>query len=1211
MPATFLDDEPVGGVTFLDDEPAPVAAPPTEPKGTLARAYELGSSPYSESMAPINPAVAEMVTGNEPILHLPRVEQQPEAPEGASLLEQGQAKGRQINAAVVNAGAGLVEGLTSPTNLQLLPAAAAPGLGRIVSAIFGAEMLRHVPEQVQAAEEAPTFQRKLEGGLGVVGTMLFAGAAGKHAAGKAAPDSLRATVEQLYPEKPEAPLAPPKESIAPETQGGDAPLSQQRQTQQEPSKGVSDPAAMSDPEAAGVLAPLPDTPAIASEPAAARTATEGAVPAESAGLSETPLAPGEGTGPAVEPRPSGVQPDGIAPEAPRPVEQAAPEVAGGSLRIIPENKAAQWVVDNAKRLFTAEGDLPVSTFQRWSQRHGEVKEQSRQTAYATRDLQAALKDEFKIGKGEELTKGFSKVPPEFVSQMNDALLGQADINTLPESVREPLHRMREHIDTLSESILREGVIPDELRAKVEGNLGVYMTRSYRVFDDIKWPDKVAPEVRNRAADFVLKDLQRSNPAATPETARAVVESMLTDWKQQGSGALLKTGGKLGSKDLTSLIARKDIPEVIRQLMGEYKDPVINYTRSVAKMSNLLGNARFLNEARAQGMGKWLFEDGSQPVSHSALIAAEASDVMAPLNGLRTTPEIAEAFRTFGKSEPINSFWAKTYFRINGLAKAGKTIGSVMTQVRNTVGQGYFWLMNGHFDIRPTGGALKSIAADIGLTNDVKWRESYKRYLRLNVVDQSAKAGELRDVIKDAALNDVNVPGLDAGGRTMGSLKKLAIDAPIRAYQLADDLGKIVGFENELARQKAINPGVDVASLEKIAAERIQNTYPTYTRVPEWVKQFRRQPVVGPFMTFAYESFRTAFHNLRYTIEDLGSSNPAQKKAGVQRLTGQLAVLGGGYVVGSMSRSLLGLSMQDEDDLRRFLPRWDKNAQLMFTGVADGKADYVNLSFANPYSYLTDPVMAVANGLRGDDELSTLIARSFGEIVRPFASEDILANSLIDVARNTTETGGRVYNPQDTPENVLAAKLKHVAEAIEPGTSTRLRKKIVPALQGKQTPFGGALNPAKEIGSELTGFKQQTLDYEQAVAFKARSFRRNDTEAEGLFREVMLRRGTVTLEEMTEAFTRSNSQRFELWKSLYGDTKAALRRGVSSTAIKESLIGNGIGKADAAKIMDGKYVPYEPGDDALAKVKRLNRSIPAGVTGEIARSKTLLLSGEYQ
>lgn len=906
------------------------------------------------------------------------------------------------------------------------------------------------------------------------------------------------------------------------------------------------------------------------------------------------------------------QPVELAPVAPE-ASTAAPESIRPSpqaVRIIPENKAGQWLADNAQRLFTAEGNVPKETFQRWTQRHGEVKEQSRQTAYATRDLQSALREEFGIGKGEELTKGFSKVPPEFVNQMNDALLGKTDINALPERIREPLHRMREHIDDVSKSLVREGVIPEELVAKVEGNLGTYMTRSYRVFDDVKWPEKIAPEVRNKAADVVLKDLQRSNPQATPETARAVLESMLSDWQQQGSGALLKSGGKMGSKDLTSFIARKDIPEVIRQFMGEYKDPVINYTRSVAKMSNLLGNARFLNDVRTQGMGKWLFEDGKQPASHSALIAAEGSDVMSPLNGLRTTPEIAEAFRTFGKNEQVTNAWAKAYFRLNGIAKAGKTVGSVMTQVRNTVGQGYFWLMNGHFDIRPAGGAAKSIAADIGVTNNAKWREAYKRYLRLDVVDQSAKAGELRDVIRDAALNDVNVPGLDAN-RTLDSVKKIAIGGPIRAYQIADDFGKIVGFENELARQKAINPKMPIAEVEKIAAERIQNTYPTYSRVPEWVKGFRRQPILGPFMTFAYESFRTAFHNLKYTVEDLASANPAQKKAGVQRLAGQMAVLGGGYAISAFSRSLLGLSVEDEDDVRRFLPRWDKNAQLAFTGVEDGKLDYINLSFANPYSYLTDPVMAVANGLRSDDEISTLMARSFGELLRPFTSEDILANSLIDVLRNTTETGGRVYNPQDTPENILADKLKHVAEALEPGTATRLRKKIVPALKGETTPYGADLDPVKEIGSELTGFKSQSLDYEQALAFKSRGFRRNDTESEGLFREVALRRGTVDSQEFDDAYINSNRQRFELWKSLYQDARAARRRGVSETAIRETLTSNGIGKTKAEAILSGQYQPYEPGDDMTKKLGRLGRTISPKIEAEISRSKNLILSGEYQ
>lgn len=170
MPATFLDDEPTSGVTFLEDEPAP--------RGTLERAQELGASPYSDSMTLINPAVAEMTRGNEPITPIPAIPQQ-----------EGLVK--EIGAGAVNSLSGLVNSLQTPTNIQLAPVAAVPGLGRVIGALFGVDMARHIPEQVESAIEAPTVQGKIEGFGGATLTAVLAGLGLRHAV-KGLPAEVRA-----------------------------------------------------------------------------------------------------------------------------------------------------------------------------------------------------------------------------------------------------------------------------------------------------------------------------------------------------------------------------------------------------------------------------------------------------------------------------------------------------------------------------------------------------------------------------------------------------------------------------------------------------------------------------------------------------------------------------------------------------------------------------------------------------------------------------------------------------------------------------------------------------------------------------------------------------------------------------------------------------------------------------------------------------------
>lgn len=1162
---------------------------------------------------------------------------------------------KQIGAGSVNALAALAESITSPLGLASLPLGGAPAaVQKGAAVLFAADQAKSIPQSLRAVADAEGLQQTVEAGLGLAGNIAIPGAVGRHVLGPKIPGEVtqlrKAPLSEGAPATAEiqrvADTGNPAtakalvEADAAITEAAPPTLPETAPPKGYPISGEAGPPVAEPPLLSNAPEPVPpatlERPLVEGEQGGATavdpaiSAREGAVPeagsvAEGSRITEAPtaieatsqirppLTPREGPVETSSPSVSELAlPEGsTTPQVEIPGPRApAQKKSVYALGISPDNKAAKWVVDNAKRLMTAEGDLPKETFNRWVERTGEVKADSRQIAYATRDLYDGLRKEFGITRMDEVKSGLEKVPREFVTEMNDALLGKRDINSLPETVREPVQRMRDHIDTLSQRMLNDGIVPEKLQAAVSDNLGVYMTRSYRVFDDPKWAESIPVETRNRAKDFILSDLRRDNPAATPEQAHSVMQTMLQDWKDQGSGVLIK-GGKMGSKDLSSFIARKDIPEVLRDFMGEYKNPVINYARSVTKMAHLIANSHFLNDVRAQGLGKFLFEDGTQPATHTARIAADESAVMSPLNGLRTTPEIATAFREFGKSEHTRSALTRAYFTLSGIAKAGKTVGSVMTQARNLFGQTYFWLMNGHFDPRSSGVAVKSILADIGATNSKKARETYNRYLKLGIVDQSPKAGELRDVISAAGLNDADVNRLDTQGHITKALKRYTLDAATTAYRVSDDLGKIVGFENELARLKKIDPTKPVEALEQEAAQRIRNTYPTYSAIPEWLKQFQKQPIFGPFTSFAYESFRTAFHNLRYTAEDLRSSNPEAKKAGAQRLAGQLAVLGGGYALSTASRAMLGLMAEDEDDARRFMPPWDKNAQLLFTGKEDGKATYVNISYTNPYSYMTDPINAVATGIRNDEELLDLMGRSFMELIRPFASESILANAGLDIQRNATETGRKVYNPQDTPDEKIRAVLAHVGEAIEPGTSTRLRKKIIPSLKGEQTATGTALSPTNEITSELLGFKTQTLDYEQALAFKASRFRKNDADAEGIFTNIAMRRGTVEPDDITDSYKRSNEAKFNLWKELHGDVQAARRRGVSANAIRETLVSGGLTKADAGNVITGKFAPYVVGKESADKLRRLNRVLPSEVSAEAQRSRSLVLSGSFE
>lgn len=103
----------------------------------------------------------------------------------------------KIGAGLVNAGAGMIEGLEQP--LLLMSGVALPGaVNAAVSAYFAGDMASHVPEGVRQTVEAARegdLQRAVEAGAGTLGSAAFALGAGRHAIeGAPLPDAPAAVV---------------------------------------------------------------------------------------------------------------------------------------------------------------------------------------------------------------------------------------------------------------------------------------------------------------------------------------------------------------------------------------------------------------------------------------------------------------------------------------------------------------------------------------------------------------------------------------------------------------------------------------------------------------------------------------------------------------------------------------------------------------------------------------------------------------------------------------------------------------------------------------------------------------------------------------------------------------------------------------------------------------------------------------------------------
>ena len=879
----------------------------------------------------------------------------------------------------------------------------------------------------------------------------------------------------------------------------------------------------------------------------------------------------------------------------------------------------------AQRNLTSRGDIPETAFQSMIERDAGVNVANQAIRFATRDFRSAAR---------KVYGGVNKMTPDQVRAVDQAFKNAELIPALPEQMRAPVRQMREHVDALSRALVDAGVVAGDLAARILDNLGLYATRSYRVFDDPDWAKKVPAEVRNKAKAFLrheflsrrektisrleqrkliqhkqerlqglrrqmaripteaegpkgrpaqkLRAIQReaenllqaelpaaerqrireqvesARPEPTEDKLQAYIDHLLYEGKAAESPIALLSRSKLGAKDLSILKRRKDIAPEIRALFGEYEDALVNYARSVSKMSHLIANHQFLEGVREEGIEEgWLTapEDGPR-AQNIVRIAADESKVMHPLNGYWTTPEIKRAFEEAMEREAMPD-WLRYYLAVNSTVKMSKTVGSVITHVRNFFGNVGFAVTNGLW--RPGGfnEAFKSIATKFGAMNSQEWRTYYQDALGHGVIHESARAGELRDMIRDAIDKD---PGDVLNGQARTDLKK-----PLRflmdLYQSQDDFWKIYAWENEKARYGEAYPEWSESELKTKTAEIVRNTFPTYSLVPRTIKKLRRFPVVGTFVSFPAEVLRVTGNTLRQIKVEM--ADPKTAKIGAERLIGATLSATGTTAAAIASRFLLGIGADDDEDAREFMPEWSRDSDIIWLGKSKkGNWLWVDVGYTDPYSYLKEPVRAL---MRGENWQEGAV-EAFKRAAEPFLSEEILLEAIRESVTMAEEG-----KPTDEIVN-------RMWDAVEPGTISSARR-IKKGLSGEVTSYGKAFNPKVEALATMSGVRVNELDVQQALSFRASDYKRELTNATRLLTRVASRRGTVSEAELRNAYSDMESRRRDVYDRMRRVVDAAIGLRVPREQIQDILRGS-LSQAETRALLNAAYQPYRPSDSFL-------------------------------
>jgi len=866
------------------------------------------------------------------------------------------------------------------------------------------------------------------------------------------------------------------------------------------------------------------------------------------------------------------------------------------------------VDDNAvyrflKEQLTAKGYLPKSVFNEWVATQGRIKAELYKANYLVADLRRAMREVY----GKTIL-GTPKISKEERERLNGVLQDMGEgkrleaLQDIPEPLHEPLLAIRDHVDALSRELIRSGITEGKVKAVItmeegvkkikyktvtalkkeiiENNLGYYLTRTYRAHNDKQWKWENIPEdIKNRAISWMR--------AEYPDYTDAQINTLLKEWIYQKDGILgFIQKGKLGSKDLGITMRRKGIPVQLRDLLGEYKDPMYNYSTSVSKMANLLEKQKFLEFVKKDGMGKYLFTFDTLPDSeHYVPIAAKESKVMEPLNGIYTTPEIARAFETFGKSNPMAPFWRAYMKYLNVPVKYGKTVLSPVTHSRNYFANYWFHIANGrYFFMKEIPKAHATMWNDLTKKDSKEFRDYMQKLVKYNVIGESTRAGEVHDAIADATIYTEEFDKYGdslfkkAGRTTLKGAEKL--------YQMEDDVHKIIAFEYERKRYESVikkqNPGKSEEEindlLDKKAAEITRKTMATNSLVPKLIRNLRRFPLVGTFVSFPAEVIRTYANTLQLAVEEM--KDPDTRDIGITRLSGLLAASAATATISTASRYLTGVDKQDEVDMKRFVPPWSKNSDLMITkNKGDGIYAYVDMGFSDPYNYIKKPINAL---LKGEDWQDAAL-QSMKELAQPFLGEELVASKLIDIARNTKKDSKTpIYNPEAPYGDQLQQKWEYLWAGIQPGVIYQ-GKRIARSFSEKADEYG--LSPENEFMNLFLGMRSNNLDVNRAFGFKVYKGGTRLNDAQNIYRKVLYDKLSNDKEKQ-KALEAANKAVENVIMDLNEDYRACIRLGVDRKELFKKLDNMNIEKLPAGRkvrtyIMEGKFRGL---DERTGKIK---------------------------
>jgi hypothetical protein len=451
-------------------------------------------------------------------------------------------------------------------------------------------------------------------------------------------------------------------------------------------------------------------------------------------------------------------------------------------------------------------------------------------------------------RGLEIAKPISKLSSETQTMIGRMMRGEIPTTPEMEALTRPAQEEFAKWGQMAlEEVEKGGLkLPEEVIQGIKQNLGQYMPRLYKTFEEGKKGIKAI-------GDF-----------------------------------------KPVRMDLSRFKNIKDIPEDIRQAMGEITEAGYPTAKGIAQMAQAVTRSKFFRKiGENQEWVSDIAKDGYELLPKTERLGnLSGKYVLAPI-----AHDVQDWIATKGPIEKLAN-------QVTGWWKYSKVVLNPATHVRNmlsNVVQAY------------TNAGLSPVRVDIytdALTDLAKRGTDYQEAKKLGLMSSTYYGNEIKQMLNGVKKGNGIIDFLKGRAKGLGNL-----------YQAEEQWFKLAVFKHQKELGKPAEEAIKVA----------QDSLFDYSEVPKSIK-FLRESVAGvPFLTFAYKAMPKAVQSFM--------ENPT-RFANLRRV----------------NQAIEGLSSKEEkeQEVKNF-PDWmkDKSKEFLKIPLKDkyGRSQYADLSYIYPwYSY---------------------------------------------------------------------------------------------------------------------------------------------------------------------------------------------------------------------------------------------------------------------